>query len=218
MIIDLHVHTSNGSDDSFITIPNLVNWARQSGLDAVCVTDHDWFWKPETVDQWRQENDFLILPGVEMNTDDGHMLVFGLDHYSFGMHHTEELRRVLDETGGVMIYAHPHRRNLRWDEEIETGVERCAQYKVFDYVDIVETQNGRSTERQNQFSLELCRRLDLKATGGSDAHQLSDIPSGATEFDVEISRVDDLIRELKAGRFRPVDLKPSEPIDRKQLR
>ena len=209
MIIDLHVHTRNGSDDSFITIPDLVDRARQSGLDAVCITDHDWFWKPETVAGWRQENDFLILPGVEMNTDDGHMLVFGLDHYTFGMHRTEQLRRALDETGGVMIYAHPHRRNLRWDEEVETGVERCAEYRVFDFVDIVETHNGRSTERQNRFSGELCRRLDLKATGGSDAHQLSDIPSGATEFDGEVASVDDLIGELKAGRFRPVDLKQS---------
>ena len=207
MIIDLHVHTRLGSDDSFITIPDLAERAKKSGLDAVCITDHDWFWEPEKVDRWRQEYDFLLLPGVEMNTDDGHMLVFGLDYYSFGMHRTEHLRQVVDEVGGVMIYAHPHRRNLRGDEEVETDVERVSQYRVFDFVDIIETQNGRSTERQNRFSLELCRRLGLKAAGGSDAHQLTDIPSGATEFDREITSVSDLVGELKAGRFAPVDLK-----------
>lgn len=206
MIIDLHIHTRHGSDDSFIALPDLVDRARKAGLDAVCITDHDWFWGPEAVDKWRQEHDFLILPGVEMNTDDGHMLVFGLDYYRFGMHRTELLRRELDEIGGVMIFAHPHRRNLRGDEGIEADVERCSQLQVFDFVDIVETCNGRSTERQNQFSTELCRRLGLKAVGGSDAHQLTDIPSGATEFDADITCVADLIAELKGDRFRPVDL------------
>lgn len=207
MIIDLHVHTCHGSDDSYITIPDLAERAKKAGIDAVCITDHDWFWKPETVEQWCREHDFLILAGVEMNTDDGHMLVFGLNHFKFKMYRTEYLRQEVDKVGGVMIYAHPHRRNLRGDEEVEADVERVSKYQVFDYVDIIETHNGRSTERQNRFSLELCRKLGLKAAGGSDAHQLTDIPSSATEFDAEITCVDDLIGELKAGRFRPVDLR-----------
>ncbi len=208
MIIDLHTHTRNGSDDSFIDIPQLVERARKNGLDAVCITDHDWFWKAETVEKMSRENDFLILPGVEMNTEDGHFLVFGLEQYSFGMHRTTNLRQALDEVGGIMILAHPHRRNLRWEEEIETGVARFSKDPIFRLVDILETHNGRSTERQNQFSREVCRRLNLRATGGSDAHQLTDIPSGATCFERKISNVPELIAELRAGRFRPVDLRP----------
>ena len=206
MIIDLHVHTRHGSDDSYITIPDLAERAKRSGIDVICITDHDWFWEPESVAEWSRENDFLFLPGVEMNTDDGHMLVFGLHYYRFGMHRTELLRREVDKVGGVMIFAHPHRRNLRGSEDIDSEVERCSGYEVFNFVDIIETHNGRSTERQNRFSHEICRRLGLKAAGGSDAHQLTDIPSSATEFDAEIACVEDLIAELKAGRFRPVDL------------
>lgn len=207
MIIDLHIHTRVGSDDSFIEIPDLVHRARRSGLDGVCITDHDWFWRRETVDAFRREHDFLILPGVEMSTDDGHMLVFGLDHYQFGMHRTANLKAAVDEVGGVMVMAHPYRRNLRWDEEVEAGVARYSRNPVFQHVGIVETHNGRSNDRQNAFSRGVCERLRLRATGGSDAHQITEIPTGATLFEKQVSSLEDLIRELKAGRFRPVDLR-----------
>ena len=78
MIIDLHTHTLVGSDDSYIDIDELVERAKKSGLDGVCVTDHDWFWRQSTIERLCRELDFLILPGVEMNTEDGHLLVFGL--------------------------------------------------------------------------------------------------------------------------------------------
>ena len=207
MIIDLHTHTIPGSDDSFMDISDLVSRAKKTGLDGVCITDHDWFWKRDAIDELRLEHDFLILPGVEMNTDEGHLLVFGLDKYTFGMHRTRFLKQVLDDVGGVMVLAHPYRRNMYYGEDMETSVERYSRSPVFEFVDIVETHNGRATERQSRFSQELCRRLELKATGGSDAHQLSDIPSGATLFERDISTVEELITELRAGRFRPVDLR-----------
>ena len=207
MIIDLHTHTSPGSDDSFIDVPALVSRAKKTGLDGVCFTDHDWFWKRDAIDELRLEHDFLILPGVEMNTDEGHLLVFGLDKYTFGMHRTRFLKQVLDDVGGVMVLAHPYRRNMYYGEDMETSVERYSHSPVFEFVDILETHNGRATERQSRFSQELCRRLELKATGGSDAHQISDMPSGATFFERDISTGEELITELKAGRFHPVDLR-----------
>jgi len=185
----------------------LISRAKKTGLDGVCITDHDWFWKREAIQELRLEHDFLILPGVEMNTDEGHLLVFGLEKYIFGMHHTRFLKDALDDVGGVMVLAHPYRRNMYYGEDLETSVERYSHSPVFEFVDILETHNGRATERQSRFSRELCRRLGLKATGGSDAHQVSDIPSGATLFERDVSTVEELIAELKAGRFRPVDLR-----------
>jgi len=207
LIIDLHTHSRVGSDDSFISIAQLVEKARKSGLDGVCITDHEWFWKRETIEELCREHDFLLLPGVEMNTDEGHFLVFGLDKYIFGMHRTGFLKQVLDDVGGVMVLAHPYRRNMYYGEDVETSVKRYSQKPVFQYVDIIETHNGRASEKQSRFSRELCQRLGLKATGGSDAHQISDLPSGATVFERDISSVEELIKELKADRFHPVDLR-----------
>ena len=181
--------------------------AKQAGLDGICITDHEWFWDKDALAKLNHEHNFLILPGVEINTDEGHLLVFGVDKYIFGMHHTEYLKHIVDELGGFMILAHPYRRQLRSSDNLHNAIERYHQNSVFHFVDTIEMLNGRASARQNRFSQGLCRRLNLKGIGGSDAHFPSDMPSCATLFEREISNVEELITELNAGRFRPVDLR-----------
>ena len=209
MLIDLHTHTKPLSEDSFITPAELIQQAKQNGLDAICLTEHDWFWDREALEKLVREHDFPVFPGVEINTEDGHFLVFGLDEYIFGMHRTEYLRRIVDEVGGFMILAHPFRRNLRSDDNLDDAVERYCRKPVCRFLDTIEVLNGRAAGRQNRFSQELCRRLNMKDTAGSDAHSLTDIPSFATRFERKINNVEELITELRAGRFRPVDLRPT---------
>ena len=43
-------------------------------------------------------------------------------------------------------------------------------------------------------------------TGGSDAHREDQLGTAATKFQCPITGLGDLIRELKEGRFQPVDL------------
>ncbi len=207
MIIDLHTHTKPWSDDSFLDFPELIQRAKQAGLDAICITEHDWFWDKDALAKISQEHDFLVLPGVETNTEEGHLLVFGLEEYVFGMWRAEYLKQVVDAVGGTMILAHPYRRQLNSDDELHAAVEQCCQKPTFRLVDIIEVLNGRASERENKFSHELCCRLNLRGIGGSDAHQTSDIPSCATLFERKVSNVEELITELKAGRFRAVDLR-----------
>ena len=149
----------------------------------------------------------MILPGIELSADDGHFLVFGVEKPHFGTHRTEYLRHVVDEAGGVMILAHPYRRTLHSDDDIYDAVEQCCRKPFFSFVDIIEVLNGNGSERENKFSQELCRRLNLNGVGSSDAHVTSDIPSCATLFKRKIRNLEELITELKAGRFRVVDLR-----------
>ena len=60
---------------------------------------------------------------------------------------------------------------------------------------------------QNQFSLDLGRRLSVNMTAGSDAHKVDQIGTVATEFQRPVSCLNDLIRELRGGRYSPVDLR-----------
>ena len=207
MIIDLHTHALPWSDDSNLEVPELIEQARLAGLDAICLTEHDWFRDKEELDSLSQEQNFPIIPGVEMNTEEGHLLVFGLEKYVFGMHRAEYLRRMVDEVGGVMILAHPYRRQLHSDDDIDQAVEQCCQKPIFRLIDAIEMLNGRGSPRQNQFAQKLCQRLNIKGIGGSDAHSLADLPSYATRFERNIGNVKDLITEIKAGRFQAVDLR-----------
>ncbi|MBI4268130.1 MAG: PHP domain-containing protein [Chloroflexi bacterium] len=212
MIIDLHTHTFPLSEDSNLKPLELIQAAKQSGLDGICVTEHDWFWDKDALAKLRQENDFLILPGVEINTMEGHILVFGVEKYIFGMNHVEELRRVVDEAGGAMILAHPSRGRFYSngddnDDEFQEMVEDYCQKPWLRSIDIIETSNGRATRRQNRFAQELSLRLHLKGVGSSDAHSPADIPTGATLFERKIHNLGELITELRAGRFQAVDLR-----------
>jgi predicted metal-dependent phosphoesterase TrpH len=154
----------------------------------------------------------LILPGVEINTEEGHLLLFGVEKDSFGteyilsMHRAEYARRIVDKVGGAMILAHPYRGQLFASDDLSTAVERLCQKPIYHLVDTIEVLNGRASERQAKFSRELLRQLNLKGVGGSDAHSLTDLPSSATFFERRVSNVNELVTELKAGRFRAVDL------------
>ena len=207
MLIDLHTHTFPNSDDSFLSPTELILRAKASGLDGICLTEHDWYWSHEAAAQLARELDFVVIPGVETNTDDGHLIVFGIDKFKFGMHHTDFLREMVDEKGGFMILAHPFRRNFYSQDDIEETVEKILQKPLFKYVDTIEILNGRAKPRQTEFSQELGRRLGWQGIGGSDAHELKDIPTCATYFERKVRNLEELIQELKAGRYKPVDLR-----------
>ena len=207
MIIDLHTHTKPWSDDSNLELPALIHKAKQAGLDGVCLTEHDYFWDKDELARLSQQHDFLILPGVEIENMEGHILVFGVAKYSPDMHRAEHLRHIVDEAGGVMILAHPFRGRFYEVDDIHDALEQCYQEPIFRLVDTIETFNGRGSEKQNRFCRELGRRLNLEGVGGSDAHTTLHLPSCATFFERKVGNVEELITELKAGRFRGVDLR-----------
>ena len=41
MFIDMHMHEMTCSKDSFLKLDQIVSIAREKGLGAVCITDHD---------------------------------------------------------------------------------------------------------------------------------------------------------------------------------
>ena len=81
LYIDLHTHTYPNSDDSFLSPDELVEAAKGLGLDGVCITEHYYFWDPWDILALSKKHDFLALPGCEVNTDEGHVLVFGMEMY-----------------------------------------------------------------------------------------------------------------------------------------
>jgi predicted metal-dependent phosphoesterase TrpH len=211
MLIDLHCHTFPLSDDSFLSPDQLIERARAVGLDGVCLTEHDSVWEPRKLRELAERHDFLIIPAIEVNSEDGHILVFGLNRYVSGMRQLPQLTQLVAEAGGAMIAAHPYRQFaplLRMDDDFWTmALERAAANPAFQYVCALEAINGRSTQDENLFSWQLCARLGLPAVAGSDAHEISDVGTCATRFQRSIADVQDLVRELKAGRFHAVNLR-----------
>jgi predicted metal-dependent phosphoesterase TrpH len=211
VIIDIHTHTYPTSDDSSMSPEELIEEAKRIGLDGICITDHDGFWDPREVESLSKQHGFTVLPGCEVTTEEGHLLVYGLSSYVFGMHRASFVKGLVDAAHGAIVVAHPYRRTYR-DHDDEDGaayyamLEKAADNAAFPLADGIEVLNGRGSQQENVFSQELAKQLGKPATGASDAHRLEDLGTFATEFVRPIGTTDDLIEELKAGRFRPVVL------------
>ena len=211
MLIDLHTHSYPQSDDAFMAIDELIDAARSRGLDGICLTDHDRFWTQDQVSELSKRHGLLVLGGSEVNTDTGHVIVFGLPTYVFGLHKPAFLHRQVSARGGAMIAAHPHRRRFLEDpghlpEAREAMLEKASRDEFFLMCDAVEGLNGRATRVQNSFSQDLTQRMGARMAAGSDAHRPEQVGTAATQFDRKVTGLADLITELKAGRFRAVDL------------
>ena len=211
MLIDLHAHTWPRSHDSVLNPDDLVVRAKKAGLDAIVFTEHDTLWDDKSVKALCEKHNFLVLAGVEISTDDGHMLVFGIDKYVFGMHRSDQLAGHVRKAGGALVAAHPYRRQMPWyirnEEEYEQALQRAAQNPAYGYCCALEELNGRGSDKENAFSRRLAERMGMPGTAGTDSHAIQDIGKCATYFEREIHDVRDLIREVLAGRFYAVDLR-----------
>lgn len=215
MVIDLHNHSSIGSADSIVRPEELVDWARQMSLDAICITEHGN--KKARVSEFSKNHDFLVLGGIEASTDLGDILVFGIDAFPRNLIRAADLRRFVEEAGGVMIAAHPFRYDYSQKPwlplPLPLTLEEACRRPIFQLVDAMEAVNGFATQTDVDFCWQVSGQLGLKTTGGSDAHNPEQIGYCVTIFENEIRSEEDLVRELKGGRFRAEDRRPE--ADRK---
>jgi len=211
-IIDMHIHTTRGASDSSLRPVELARAARRLGLSAFVVTEHDRLWDRLEVERFREEQSLLLINGMEVSTELGHVLVMGLDKYVPGVRHAEELRRIVDESGGYMIAAHPFRHyfyRIEWErqglEPVNLTAEQAARLPIFELVDAVEVLNGGNNAQENAFALEVAQILGKPGAGGSDAHSHQGIGIYTTVFERGIDSEETFMRELKAGRFYAAD-------------
>lgn len=207
MLIDLHIHTKPASPCSALDPIELIQEAKRIGLDGVCLTDHDRLWDLQELQRLRQEHQFLVLGGIEVTSMEGDILVFGLKEEPKGIISPEKLRKMVDESEGIMLASHPFRGAFIAGKEfsipgLTLTVEEACKEQIFRYVDGMEVLNGENSDIENDFALEVCQRLNLRGVGGSDAHTASEVGRCVTIFEREIRSEEDLVRELKAGCFQ----------------
>ena len=200
VIIDLHVHTSPASACSSAPVDDLIEEAKRIGLDGICLTDHNYVWPRDAVEDLRQRHGFLVLRGNEITTDQGDMLVFGVERNIQGIITLEELRKEVLKVGGCIIAAHPFRGFLIFGMgRLGLTLEKAMERPLFKWVDGVEVLNSKVTPEENAFALEVAQGLGLAATGGSDCHEVPAVGIYATAFSNAILHERDLVEALKRG-------------------
>ena len=204
-VIDLHVHSSPASPCSSVSVEELVAEARTIGLDGICLCDHNHVWGGDALEELRQKHGYLILGGNEITTDQGDILVFGLEEDVQGVIQLKELRERVLRAGGFMIVAHPFRGFLTFGiGYLGLTPEKARERPVFKWVDAVEVLNCKVSEKENSFAARVAEDLCLPVTGGSDAHGIGEVGLYATRFPGTVRNERDLIGALKKGLFAPI--------------
>ncbi len=160
---------------------DLVRRAEEMGLDAVCITEHNAAWEEDALRALGDGSSVRLFGGVEVSTEWGDVLVFGLEGEAPRAGRIKELRRIVDRSGGVMIAAHPFRR-----------------YSVAGVF------NGLCTRAEVELAQEVLTPLGLRGVGGSDSHAPHTLGVCYTVFERRLATVRDLVAEFKAGRFQAV--------------
>jgi predicted metal-dependent phosphoesterase TrpH len=202
MRIDLHTHTSPRSPCSNIDPRELVREASRLSLDGICLTEHQVLWRAEEVEELARGAKIRIFRGNEFTTNQGDILVFGYEQDEKELLTIQELRDRVGAAGGFMIAAHPFRGFKTFGiGQLQMTVDQACKRKVFDFVDAIEIRNGKLSDEENEMAAQVAARLGLPGTAGSDAHEVDDLGKWTTEFEREIEDDQQLLEELRAGRF-----------------
>ena len=169
--LDLHIH-SHRSHDGRMALEEIVSRARQAGLQGVAVCDHDL-----VLTDVPSFPDFLLIPGVEVSTDQGHLLglfvskpVETKDFF--------QAAEAIRAQGGLAVLAHPFERH--------SEPERIVP--LVPYLDGIEVWNSRADRknpRANTMAAEFAKAHSLRPFAGSDAHVPQEVGAGVTTVRAE---------------------------------
>lgn len=205
MILDLHSH-SIVSDDGRAKVENYCQWIERKdvAIDGFVLTEHRQF--DDASDYRKLEDQFglLILKASEVETDYGHVLVFGVNEelraaFDFGQIglSLETVVRESERCGAIAVPCHPGRTKVGMCAHVESRGDVPG-------VRVIETLNGGSRGNENDMARALADRRGYARIGGSDSHIVSHIGRCATRFPDRIQTMEDLVAALRAGRCEAV--------------
>src|SRR4030042_4781886 len=197
MIIDMHIHTNLVSICSQLGPDELLQRVRELQIDAICVTDHHSHRGADKMIEYARGSGYPIFRGVEIYTNLGDMLVFGLKRETrYHLTTFDELIEMAEEDGAVIIPSHPCRG---WDPK--HAHEHSFPQGLLGHIAAIETHNGANKARSNDLAQAVAREFSLNGTGGSDAHSLWQVGKCVTVFENDISSQEELLAELREGNY-----------------
>ena len=195
----IHIHTTF-SYDGTLSLSDIVQLAKNRDIDFIILTEH-----AEDFDDNKMQllindcnaatnEDFLVIPGLEFNSNGIHILGIGLERYINGTD-PEELIRQIHENNGLAILAH-------------TEYYKKIPYEKLKDIDLIEIWNPRYGERLSPSikSMKILNefrtmRKTFIASGGLDLHKLRDLVPLYQVVSADRLTKKDVLLSLKRGEF-----------------
>ncbi|WP_440952562.1 CehA/McbA family metallohydrolase [Methanococcoides sp. FTZ1] len=191
MRIDLHVH-SCFSKDSNADLDSILELAKKNGLDGVAICDHDTRAGGLACARRAKEigSDIIVIPGVEVTSSKGHILVLDPDgDIDPGMTPERTIERARD-LGAVVIIPHPFKITSHGIGYVE-GLD----------ADAVEVLNSRCvTGGANSKAKKVTQELGIPQVGGSDSHEAKMVGCSYTEVDASERNAEAVLKAIREGK------------------
>lgn len=186
--LDLHVH-SQRSPDGIMTIEEIAALAKARGLNGAAVCDHDL-----ALLNVPEFDDFLIIPGIEVSTQFGHLLglfvtapVETRDFF--------EAVEIIHAQGGMAVLAHPF-------EHSRDGSRLAPAVPLLDGVEVWNSRAERKIHDANRLAASFAQVCRLRPFGGSDAHCPQEVGNGFTLTEGEALTLAAVMAALREGNLR----------------
>jgi len=195
MKFDLHMHTRRHSHDAMSDPFELIKAAVAAGLDGIVITEHDYMWPEEELEELRAaQPGLVILGGIEVTGRGGDMLCYGLTNpfalprgIAWG-----ELTREVHKQGGACVAAHPN----RWNQPFEKLVRD--QKAELDGIEVM--SNNMDAELRRLAANLLVKNPQYAQLGNSDSHEPATVGCCYTEFDADIRTSADLVAAIRGRK------------------
>lgn len=211
MILDLHAHSIK-SDDGRAKVQNYCQWirAKEIAINGFVLTEHRQFDNESDYSALATKHGLTILKGAEVETQYGHVLVFGVnealqaafDFTNINLR-LEQVIEACNANGAVAVPCHPGRKRVGMAAHLE-------EFGIPKGVTIVEVFNGGSRGEEDQVAQHMANDLGYLGIGGSDAHIVSHIGRCATEFTSDIRSELELVEALKGKDFKALKIKQED--------
>jgi predicted metal-dependent phosphoesterase TrpH len=215
-LLDLHCH-SWFSGDGVSKPEALIAAAKRKGLHGFAITDHNTCDAYHyMVDQGLARRDglpvdgFLVIPGVEVSTDEGHMLCIGTVLPNMKGRPAKEVADAIREAGGLAIPAHPY-------DKFRAGIREPVLAKL-NNIDAIEVFNAAiSFPKYNDFAREYAESRRLPMIASSDAHHEAAIGTSHMILDIPELSVPAVLKGVVHGSRRHEQLLSFQDKWRKTL-
>jgi predicted metal-dependent phosphoesterase TrpH len=186
--VEFHCHTAY-SKDSLTRPRDLVEKARQIGLDRLIVTDHNSMGGAFACKDIDPE---LVILGEEIMTTQGELLAsFMTEEIPHNLAPLETIRRLRDQ-GAFISVSHPM--------DAQRGWKKNDLLEIISHVDAIETFNARCmSATYNEEALAFAREQNIPGTAGSDAHVTRELGRAILELP-EFNSADELRAVIRDGR------------------
>lgn len=208
LTLDLHVHT-NYSHDGHDLVERIIESAIAKKLDGIAICDHDTMEGSYAAREYVADNhlDLIIIPGIEITTSKGHLIVLGMEEgiaRGLSLWETIRIARQREKKSSTVVIIAPHPYH-----PFRHSIGDLCVHPELD-IDAIEIFNSRYFSGvANEIARRKASRRNITAIAGSDAHSAECVGLATVEVEVEIEQqseqkmlLDATLSGIKAGNVK----------------